>query len=136
MKSNKFLSNLIVPLALIFPPLLLFASVTIGVKTIIPTENLVQFEPWKTAAASFLIQAPQTPYNALLSDLVLENYAWKRFINHAIETRQIPLWNPYLFAGTPFLGNGQHSIFYPFSIFFYLLPLAKAYGWFILSQYS
>jgi hypothetical protein len=95
----------------------------------------VQFEPWKTAAASSLIQAPQTPYNALLSDLVLENYAWKRFINHAIETRQIPLWNPYLFAGTPFLGHGQHSIFYPFSIFFYLLPLAKAYGWFILSQY-
>ena len=135
MKSNKFFSNLIVPLALILPPLLLLASVTIGNKTIIPTENLVQFEPWKAAAASSLIQAPQTPYNALLSDLVLENYAWKRFINHAIETRQIPLWNPYLFAGTPFLGNGQHSMFYPFSVFFYFLPLAKAYGWFILSQY-
>ena len=135
MKPNKFFSNLIVPLALILPPLLLLASVTIGNKTIIPTENLVQFEPWKTANANSLIQAPETPHNALLSDLVLENYAWKRFIRHAIETRQIPLWNPYLFAGTPFLGNGQHSTFYPFSILFYLLPLAKAYGWFILSQY-
>ena len=135
MKPRKLFSNLTVPLALLLPPLLLLATVTIGNKTIIPTENLVDFEPWKSAAAGSLIQAPETPHNALLSDLVLENYAWKRFIRQAIDSRQIPLWNPYLFAGTPFLGNGQHSIFYPFSILFYLLPLAKAYGWFILSQY-
>ena len=42
----------------------------------------------------------------------------------------MPLWNPYLFAGVPFLAAGQHSALYPLSILYYVLPLDKAYGWF------
>ena len=46
----------------------------------------------------------------------------------------IPLWQPYVFAGTPFWAAGQHSVLYPFSIFFWVMPLTKAYGWYTLSQ--
>ncbi|MEM7344494.1 MAG: oligosaccharide flippase family protein, partial [Chloroflexota bacterium] len=42
--------------------------------------------------------------------------------------------NPYILSGQPFLANGQHSGFYPFSLIFYIIPLAKAYGWFTVSQ--
>jgi O-antigen/teichoic acid export membrane protein len=44
------------------------------------------------------------------------------------------LWNPYLFAGAPFLAAGQHSALYPFSLIYYALPLERAYGWFTVVQ--
>ncbi|MBI4318963.1 MAG: oligosaccharide flippase family protein, partial [Chloroflexi bacterium] len=43
---------------------------------------------------------------------------------------KIPLWNPYLFSGVPFLAAGQYAVLYPLGIVFYLLPLPQAYGWF------
>ena len=119
-------------LALLFVlPLMLFGSVTLGGQTLLPADNLFQFQPWQAAADQFGVSAPQ---NQLLSDLVLENYAWKEFIVASIQQRAVPLWNPNLFAGAPFLANGQHSAYYPFSIIFYVLPLAQAYGWFTVSQ--
>ncbi len=119
-------------LALLFVlPLMLFWSVTVGGRTLLPADNLFQFQPWQAAADQFGAQVPQ---NQLLSDLVLENYAWKKFIVQSIQQRDVPLWNPDLFAGAPFLANGQHSAYYPFSVIFYVLPLASAYGWFTVSQ--
>ena len=70
------------------------------------------------------------PHNELLGDLLLENYAWKTFIVQSLRQGQTPLWNPYLFAGVPFLAAGQHSALYPFSVLFYVLPVPKAYGYF------
>ena len=104
---------------------------TLGGKTLIPADVLFGFQPWKAAAAQFGIAYPQ---NHLVADLVLENYAWKRFIIESLKQGEIPLWNPYTFAGEPFLANGQHSALYPFSLIFYVLPLWQAYGWFTVSQ--
>lgn len=112
-------------------PLLLFASVTLGDQTMLPLDNLFQWEPWRTMAADKGIDYPQ---NGLLTDLVIENYAWKQFAVNSIHAGDIPLWNPYLFAGAPFLATGQHSMLYPFSWLFLLLPLPKAYGWYTVSQ--
>ncbi|MGQ9625576.1 MAG: oligosaccharide flippase family protein [Anaerolineae bacterium] len=112
-------------------PLLLFWQVTFGDKTLLPADNLFSFEPWRSFAEKLGVSQPHNP---LLSDLILENYVWKRFILQAIHERQIPLWNPYLFAGLPFLAAGQHSALYPLSVLFYVLPLAKAYGYFTVLQ--
>jgi O-antigen/teichoic acid export membrane protein len=112
-------------------PLLLFGSVTLGSRTMLPVDNLFQWAPWASAATDFGITFP---HNGLLSDLILENYAWKSFISGSLRLGELPLWNPYVFAGTPFLATGQHSAYYPFSVFFLILPLTKAYGWYTLSQ--
>src|SRR5690606_32861732 len=100
-------------------------------RTLLPTENLYQYEPYATYAE--VVQAPP-PHNRLLSDLVLENYQWKSFIRESIAEGEIPLWNPHQFAGIPFLAAGQHSALYPFSILYYILPLPAAYGWFTVAQ--
>src|SRR4029450_1704194 len=107
-------------------PITLFLSVTFGDKTLLPVDALFNWEPFRSIAASFGMGRPQ---NHLLADLILENYPWKRFIIESIQQRELPLWNPYLFAGIPFLAAGQHSALYPFSILYYVLPLEKAYGW-------
>ncbi|HEY84389.1 MAG TPA: oligosaccharide flippase family protein [Chloroflexi bacterium] len=112
-------------------PLILFAPVTLGSKTLLPADNRFTFEPYASFAAELGVEQP---HNLLVSDLILENYVWKDFIREAIAKRELPLWNPYIFAGQPFLANGQHSALYPFSILFYTLPLEKAYGWFTVIQ--
>jgi O-antigen/teichoic acid export membrane protein len=112
-------------------PFLLYAGVTFGSKTMLPADNLFQWPPWNAAAGEF---EALPPHNGLIGDLIIQNYAWKRFTLQSLLEGEIPLWNPYLFAGAPFLANGQHSALYPFSVVFLILPLAKAYGWFALSQ--
>jgi O-antigen/teichoic acid export membrane protein len=108
-------------------PLLLFWPVTIGDRSLVPFDNLYAFQPWQTFAESMNVGVP---HNELLSDLLLENYAWKSFIVEALRNGEAPMWNPYLFAGVPFLAAGQHSALYPFSVLFYILPVPRAYGWF------
>lgn len=110
---------------------LFFAPVILGGATLVPFDNLFRFPPWRAFAAQFGVTAP---YNELASDLLLENYAWKQFIVESLRARELPLWNPYLFAGVPFLAAGQHSALYPFSILFYILPLERAFGLFVALQ--
>ena len=51
-----------------------------------------------------------------LSSKAYPGIAWSQF-------GQLPLWNPFLLAGTPFTGNPQSSLFYPpNSIFLFLKP--------------
>ena len=40
----------------------------------------------------------------------------------------VPLWNPYIMAGRPFLANSQSALFSPFTFPAYVLPLSTALG--------
>jgi len=111
--------------------LLLFAPVALGPKTLLPADSLFTSEPYLVAADDLGVAAP---HNHLIADLILENYAWKRFLVEALRRQELPLWDPYIFAGHPFLANGQHSALYPLSLVFYVLPLWRAYGVFAWLQ--
>ncbi|MDX2077060.1 MAG: oligosaccharide flippase family protein [bacterium] len=111
-------------------PLILFFQQTIGGKTLLPTDNLYQYEPYATYRDE--LGVPEIPHNALLSDLVLQNVHWKEFIRQSLGMGEIPLWNPHQLSGVPFLAAGQQSAFYPLGILYYVLPLASAYGWFMV----
>ncbi len=111
-------------------PLILFWQQTVGGATLLPSENLYQYEPYATYAE--VVQVPSLPHNALLSDLVLQNFQWKAFIRDSFAQGEIPLWNPHQFAGIPFMAAGQQSTLYPLSLVYYVLPLPSAYGWFTL----
>ena len=124
-------AELWVALGLLFLAFLFFWQVTLGGRTLLPADIPFQYAPWSARAAEMGVVVPQ---NHLLGDLILENYAWKRFILDSLSNRELPLWNPYLFAGVPFLAAGQHSLFYPLSVVFYVLPLAQAYGVFTALQ--
>lgn len=113
---------------LLILPLLLFASVSVGNKTLLPADALYLFEPYRSGMDVGQVQNP------LLADLILENYAWKQFLVDAVSSRTLPLWDPYLFSGHPFLANGQHSALYPLTWIFFLLPVARAFGVFTVLQ--
>src|SRR5262245_15721289 len=89
-------------IALLFAlPIIMFWQQTLGGRTLLPTENLFQYEPY--ASYRDVARAPELPHNALLDDLILENLQWKSFIRDSLGQGEIPLWNPHQFAGIPFL---------------------------------
>jgi len=125
MSRSELRRDLLALLLLFLLPLLWFGPVIFGDQTLLPADNIYQYEPWLSYAEQL---DAEVPHNALLSDLVLENYPWKQLIRRGLSELQLPLWNPYVFTGTPFLAAGQHSALYPLSIIYYVLPLSLAYG--------
>ncbi len=66
--------------------------------------------------------------NYLITDPVREQYPW-RYLTINIEKKiNLPLWNPYNFAGTPLLANYQSGAFYPLNILFFFMSFYKAWS--------
>jgi len=53
-------------------------------------------------------------------------FYWRHFGYSAIAGGEIPLWNPYVFSGMPYIAGIQSAIFYPLNILYLLFdtPLA------------
>lgn len=47
----------------------------------------------------------------------------------------LPLWNPYIFAGIPWIGDVNQSVLYPSTIFFLLFKTATALNVLVISHY-
>lgn len=114
-------------LVLLGTVLLFFWDVLFGDKVLLPLDNLWLYPPWNAYASQFLAAAP---HNHLIGDLVVQNLWWKSLARDAVSSGALPLWNPYLFSGMPFMATGQAAVIYPLGFPFYVLPLMKAYGWF------
>ncbi len=112
--------------------MILFWQQTAGGYTLLPAENIYQYEPYATYRE--VAQAPAIPHNHLLSDLVLQNMQFRSFIRTQLAQGEFPLWNPHQFSGIPFFAAGQHAVLYPFSAIFYVMDLPAAYGWYTVSQ--
>lgn len=104
-----------------------FARVLFGGQTLVPTDVLFSALPWKAYASQFGVNLP---HNELLSDMLLENLAWKSFASEVVSHGAVPLWNPNIFGGEPFLAAGQAGVLYPLGLIFYVIPPVWAYGWF------
>lgn len=63
------------------------------------------------------------------SDFMMFFYPMKKFLReYFLETGTLPLWNPYLMCGMPFLADLQVSAFYPGGFLFYAMDPEKAFG--------
>lgn len=49
------------------------------------------------------------------------------FVRQSLQHGEIPLWNPFLFSGTPLLAGAEPAIFYPGNLLFWLLDFRQAY---------
>ena len=54
-------------------------------------------------------------------DLASFLYPMYRFAAQSLRSGQIPLWNPYLYAGAPFIADNQSGLFYPPNLLLFLL---------------
>jgi hypothetical protein len=68
-------------------------------------------------------------------DMYVFAYPMKVFAGISIREGLIPLWDPYLGAGMPFLANLQSEVFYPPNFLFYFLPSHLALKLFIVLHF-
>lgn len=68
-------------------------------------------------------------------DLYAFFYPRRLFAAEAIRNGILPLWNPHLASGVPFLANLQSSLFYPPSVLYYVLPFHIGFKYFIVLHY-
>jgi len=59
-------------------------------------------------------------------------YPMASFLSESIRRFELPLWNPYIFCGMPFLANPQSAVFYPFSYLFVIFNFPAALNIFIV----
>ena len=84
--------------------------------------------------AAFYWDALRLPASRIVSGNDLSNMflQWLRFAVTSLRKGQLPLWNPYLFSGIPFVANPQPALFYPPTWLALLLPVTTALGWIIV----
>lgn len=58
--------------------------------------------------------------NFLWEDILYQYYPFHHFLFNNLRQFSIPLWNPYMFAGMPFLADIQTQVFYPLNWVFAL----------------
>lgn len=87
-----------------------------------PREMVLQFPIWQ----GFPTTGPRQQY-ADIGDLVTSFYPFRALLSRAVGEGMLPLWNPYMLAGSPFLANSQSALFYPLNLLYYILPLPVAW---------
>ncbi|MCE5228796.1 YfhO family protein [bacterium] len=89
-------------------------------------------------ALAVLLLAPFAPILLFPGGRVLGNewgdnpamfYYINEFAGRCWREGVIPLWNPHVMLGVPFLGEGQAAIFHPLSTLFVFLPTGVAINW-------
>lgn len=107
--------------AVLFYPLFMFGKLPF------PGDLLIsEYAPWKYS--SYLGYNPGSyPNKAQYFDVALQIYPWRSLSVEMMQKYELPLWNPYNFAGAPLLANIQSAPFYPFNIAYLVFP--KEYAW-------
>jgi hypothetical protein len=59
-------------------------------------------------------------------------WPWLDYARDSVRSGRLPLWNPYLFAGTSFVGDPQPALFYPPTWIALVLPVTRALGWLLV----
>jgi len=56
-------------------------------------------------------------------------YPWRVFGFRSVRQGTLPLWNPYVLCGVPFVGNSQSALFYPPNLLFAVVRVGVAARW-------
>lgn len=63
-------------------------------------------------------------------EMIDQSWQLREFAMTEIEAgRGLPLWNPYLFGGVPYVAILPGPVFYPTTALYFVMPLFRAIGW-------
>ena len=68
-------------------------------------------------------------FNGQLQDGRTQWYPWRVYGFRSMREGTLPLWNPYVLCGVPFVGNFQSALFYPPNAIFLVAPVGTAARW-------
>ncbi len=90
---------------------------------LVPVDSLWMFAPWR-------LHRPDAVgvENSVLTDVIQQFYPWTVALHRSLQDGIIPLWNPDVYCGAPFLANLQSQVMHPFRLLF--LPVLGPDYWF------
>ncbi len=110
---------------------LLLSPALLGDKVLLPADIPFAVDPlWRNLAPAGFTHAA----NPMLADQMVQFYPWLVFSRAQWGAGGVSLWNPYVNAGQPHLGNGLVGLYGPFDLLRQLLPMPALYGWVALIQ--
>jgi hypothetical protein len=98
-----------------------------------PANLLVSsFSPWKYMPVP---EYPQGPPNKPIGfDNLRQAYPNRVFAALSLMKKSIPLWNPHILAGTPFLASYDTAVYYPLNLLYQVLPHIDAWSIMVMLQ--
>ncbi len=69
----------------------------------------------------------ERPANPEIDDIPAQMQTFQRYTRERLP--DIPLWNPHIMSGRPFLANAQSAIFSPYSLPTYVVPYYDSLAW-------
>ena len=94
MRARSHLRDLAFAGGLLLLLVLFFWPVTVGDRTMLPADVLYTHQPWQPYASPGFV----TPQNSLVTDLLLENYVWKRLILECLRAGSCHFGTPTFWA--------------------------------------
>ncbi|MFZ5932585.1 MAG: YfhO family protein [Patescibacteria group bacterium] len=100
----------------------------------IPADIVVgAYFPWLDYKWGYEVRVPVK--NPVTSDVVSFFYPMQITAIEMLKKGEIPLWNPYILAGTPLLANFQSAPFSPTNIFYFIFDKVSAWSLQIIMQH-
>lgn len=90
-------------------------------------DALLAFQPWAEAAPP-----GYEPENPLLLDQSIVTVPWLELASERLRAGELPLWNPYDYAGQPLLAALTGATFWPPHLVHALWPSRALFAWFAL----
>jgi len=100
----------------------------------VPADLLVgAYLPWSDYKWGYSTGVPVK--NPIVSDAISFVYPMRTLGIDILKSKQVPLWNPYLFGGAPLLANFQSAPFSPTNILYFIFNENTAWGWQVIFQH-
>ncbi len=124
----------VIPLLLVLlVALFLFPYVFLG-RSLLPLDLIPVFQPWVRHARELWGSLPPA-HNPLL-DALQQYYPRRVHMQEALQGGWLPLWEPHVYGGSPFVGAQQGAVLYPPTWLLALFPPALQFGWSALLHLS
>jgi hypothetical protein len=91
-------------------------------KVPLPSHLVLQYPAWVGT------EKPTPTPVATIGDLITFAYPSRLFASRTVQQLKLPLWNPYISSGVPFVADAQSAVFYPLNILGYVMPMATAWS--------
>ncbi len=111
----------------------LFRPVFFQHKTLFPANLMVStYVPWKYEPFSGY---PNGPANKPMGfDDIRQFLPNRKILREEFNKLSIPLWNPYIYSGTPFMGAFDTAVWYPLSWIAIAVPLMAGWDFLVIIQ--
>lgn len=102
-------------------------------KILFPSNLLVSsYSPWKFEPVP---EYPNGPPNKPIGfDNIRQFFPNRVLLKNALSQGTVPLWNPYIYSGAPFMASFDTSVWYPFSLVASLLPAVEGWNFLVIIQ--